>query len=78
MEPSGVVVRGPLAPYAEGFCTELVQRGYAPSSASDHLRLMAHLSRWLQEEGVDGAALTAVRVEQFLVRGVRAMNTSRP
>jgi integrase/recombinase XerD len=61
-----VRVVGPLAPYADGFRTVLVERGYAPSSAAGQLQLMAHLSRWLDQRGLTGRDLGPVAVEQFL------------
>ena len=62
----GSVVRmvGPLAPYAPGFYRELRSRGYTRLSAVWQLRLMAHLSRWLEGEGL-GAAFTPTRAEEF-------------
>lgn len=48
----GVVVRGPLEGYAEGFVEVLSQRGYAPTSIVLRVRVLAHLSRWLLAEGV--------------------------
>ncbi len=64
--PSVVGVGGPLAPYAAGFGAHLLERGYAPSSAEDQLRLMAHLSRWLEEKRLEPAALTPELVGRFL------------
>jgi integrase/recombinase XerD len=65
-ERSGVRVSGPLAPYVGGFSAYLAGQGYAPSSSADQLRLMAHLSRWLAQQGADAAGLTAERVGEFL------------
>jgi hypothetical protein len=45
--PCWARVRGPLAPYAEGFRSELERLGYTPLTAATHVRLLAHLSRWL-------------------------------
>ncbi|GAA1624516.1 site-specific integrase [Nonomuraea maheshkhaliensis] len=59
-------VTGPLAPHADGFRGELADLGYTPSSAAMQLNLMAHLSRWLGERGMDGAALDALIVEDFM------------
>jgi integrase/recombinase XerD len=56
--PSVVRVAGPLARYAPGFGVHLLEQGYAPSSAEDQLRLVAHLSRWLDERREEPAALT--------------------
>jgi integrase/recombinase XerD len=59
-------VLGPLAPYAEGFVVELVGRGYRPRSVRGQLELMADLSRWLEEEGVEPCGLTMAMAERFL------------
>jgi len=56
---------GPLASYAPGFDRELRSRGYTRLSAVWQLRLMAHVSRWLASEELDGAAFTPERVEEF-------------
>src|SRR5271155_1562554 len=59
-------VRGPLAPYAVGFWEDLAGRGYAPLSAETHLLLMARLSRWLEQVGLDPAGLDSTNVEEFM------------
>lgn len=64
---SQVRVGRPLAPYAAGFREELVGRGYADRSAQTHLGLMAQLSRWLQDGGLDVGELTSDRAEEFLL-----------
>jgi integrase/recombinase XerD len=61
-----VRVRGPLGPYSEGFRMELAARGYEPSSAAGQLQVMAHLSRWPVDRGLDGHELTSSVVEEFL------------
>src|SRR5262245_49860827 len=61
-----VQVGGPLALYAGGFRVELGECGYASSSAAGLLQLMAQLSRWLGERGLDGTDLTPAVVEEFL------------
>lgn len=55
-----------MARYAPGFRALLVQRGYRPRSVVVQLRLMAHLSRWLEERGGESSALTGEAVEEFL------------
>lgn len=65
--PLVVRVAGPLARYAPGFGAHLLEQGYAPSSAEDQLRLVAHLSRWLGERREEPAALTPELVGRFLV-----------
>ena len=49
-DPRRVAVGGPLAPFAEGFCGEVLSRGYLPKSACQWLQLAAALSRWLIED----------------------------
>lgn len=66
-DPSRVRVWGPLAPYAQGFRSELEGTGYAPSTTVVHLRLMGHLSRWLAGQHLDGASLTSAVVGEYLV-----------
>jgi hypothetical protein len=63
--PSAVRITGPLTTHVEGFCAYLAERGYPPESASLQLRLMAHLSRWLDAEGLEAKDLTPTRVEGF-------------
>lgn len=67
-KPARVRVSGPLAAYAEGFYGDLIAQGYTSWSATNQLRLLAHLSRWLEGEGLQAAGLT----EQDLVRFARA------
>lgn len=69
--PSRVRVDGPLKPYADGFRRELARQGYSSSPAAGHLQLMAHLSRWLVDRGLEPGELTGAGVEQF-VEGRRA------
>jgi hypothetical protein len=47
-----VAATGPLAAHVEGFCAALVQLGYVPRTARDHGYVLAHLSRWLESEGL--------------------------
>jgi len=63
----GVQFVGPLEGYAKGFADELSRTGYTRGSMRYRLLLMAHLSRWLDEERPDPGALTLSRVEEFLV-----------
>jgi integrase/recombinase XerD len=57
---------GPLRPFVAGFATELLRQGYAAGSARAHVRLMAHLSRWLADEEVDPHGLRVIELRQFL------------
>jgi len=64
-DPSRVRVSGPLALYASGFERELVRQGYARETACLLLCLMAHLSRWLESEGLAVGGLSSAVVERF-------------
>ena len=57
---------GPLAQHAEGFRAMLAGCGYAPSPAGGQLQVMAHLSRWLAQQGRPAGDVTPAAVEQFL------------
>lgn len=64
-DPSRTVVPGPLALFAEGFVVELHVRGYTAGSAHQQMCLMAHLSRWLEAEGLAPEELSPLVVERF-------------
>jgi site-specific recombinase XerD len=59
-------MRGPLAPYQDIVWTDLLARGYTLLSAKNVLRLAAHLSRWLEAEGLSPEHLTSDQVDAFL------------
>jgi integrase/recombinase XerD len=59
-------VGGPLAPYAEGFREDLLGQGYSWGSAAHQVHLMAHLSRWLEAQGLGPAALDELLTRQFV------------
>jgi integrase/recombinase XerD len=63
---SSVGVSGPLTEHADGFATELEVRGYTPLSAANQLRLLASLSRWLDERRLPVSDLNEGQVEAFL------------
>ena len=65
-ELSKVAVSGPLERYAEGFADELARQGYAPSVVVIHVRLLTHVSRWLEAGGLDASALDEAAGEAFL------------
>ena len=61
IEGRGVLIAGPLEDIARRFEDEFVRRGFTRKSLMNQLRLLAHLSRWLQAAGhrggrVDGGA----------------------
>jgi integrase/recombinase XerD len=62
-------VTGALAPHAAGFQTELASQSYSPWTASEHMYLMARLSRWLDERDLGPSELSSARIEEFLTDG---------
>jgi integrase/recombinase XerD len=56
---------GPLEPHGSGFATELVRQGFTPSSVDLHAQLVAHLSAWLDREGLGPGDLTPDAVEAY-------------
>lgn len=64
--PSQVRVGGPLADYKRGFWEELAGRGYTPLSITRQLGMMAHLSRWLADQGWGASGLSGGRVDEFV------------
>jgi len=61
-----VRVAGPLAPFSTIFQTKLKESGYTPLTTVVELRLMAHLSRWLEAGHLGVADLTSESLELFL------------
>ncbi|MCQ6269281.1 site-specific integrase [Pseudarthrobacter sp. R1] len=79
-DPFKVVVVGPLAPFASDFHVFLSGLGYSPDSASQKLQLVAHLSRWMVEQGLAVQALSPGVVEEFFAvrrQGYRNFRTPR-
>jgi site-specific recombinase XerD len=75
-ESLGVRVMGPLAGHAPGFMAALVEAGYRPNAAAVQLRLLAHLSRWLEREGIDPGGVREPELERFReedLAGVRSL-----
>lgn len=68
----GVLVAGPLEGVAVRFADELLRRGFRRKSLMNQLRLLAHLSRWLEAQGVDAGSLTSEQIELFLVERRRS------
>ncbi len=65
-KPCRVLVSGPLAGYADGFRAELEVLHYTPLSAANQLRVLAHLSRWLEAKKLAPSELSAARTRDFL------------
>ena len=62
---SRVRMQGPLAPHQDVIWTDLLSRGYSPLSAKNLLRVAAHLSRWLEANGLSPRDLTRERIGEF-------------
>ncbi len=63
---SRVLMTGPVAPFADAYRAELLERGYTPLSAVSELRQVARFSRWLEADGLTVAEVSGARVEEFL------------
>jgi integrase/recombinase XerD len=56
---------GPLAGWVHPFREELIGQGFTARTAQDNAYVLAHLSRWLRQEGLDPARLGAEEVAAF-------------
>ena len=65
--PERVRVSGPLARFADGFRVDLIERGYSLWRAQEQLYLLAHVSRWMDAEGLELAGLTSATLERYFV-----------
>lgn len=68
---SKVLMVGPLVPFADDFTSMLKASGYAPLTIVNELRVMAHLSRWMQARDLTVAELSS-EVLQGYEASVRA------
>lgn len=75
INPDLVVVTGPLSPFRDGFGSWLETAGYSREMRAEHLRLMAGLSRWLEERGEASGCLGRPLLAEFLA-GRRAARSS--
>ena len=65
--PERVLVSGPLARFADGFRVDLIERGYSLWRAQEQLYLLAHVSRWMEAEGLELAGLTPATLERYFM-----------
>jgi hypothetical protein len=70
----GVRAGGPLEPFRAGVAEALSARGYSKDRAAQLMRLMAHLSRWLEIRGLGPGDLSPEVVEDF-VGGFRSCHS---
>ena len=59
---------GPLREFAPGFAAELVARGYRPRSAAAQMALMADVSAWLADRGLEAGDLSEARVDRLMAQ----------
>ena len=85
INPDLVVVTGPLVPFRDGFASWLETAGYSRELRAEHLKLMARLSRRLEERGETSRCLSRPLLAEFLTgrRGTpgktgRSMTGMRP
>ncbi len=64
--PSRVGFTGPLALFAHGLEQELAELGYTTTTATAVLQLAAHLSRWLEAQGLGPADLAGPVLGHYL------------
>lgn len=72
MKRARIEPTGPLVVHAAGFQAELRRLGYTSSPAMKHHYLVVHLSRWLDEHGLDVDDVATVAVEPFFASRRRA------
>lgn len=63
---SNVLVKGPLAPFADAYRQALGDRRYTPLSAVNLQRQVAHLSSWLDARCIGAGQLDEVFIEAFV------------
>ncbi len=57
---------GPLQRHIDWFARRLAEQGYAPITTREKLRLVTHLSQWLQDRHLGAEVLDEQRLDQFL------------
>jgi len=60
-----VAMSAPLEQYQQGYQQQLSTFDFSVSATKRHLHLMAHLSRWMNDNSVSCMELTSVAVERF-------------
>lgn len=65
-DPSRVRMSGPVVGFSQDLLGELQTLGYATTTATELMRLTAHLSRWLEGSGLGLAELTPSVIDAFV------------
>lgn len=77
--PSKVAMIGPLASCQAQLTTEFLRRGYAPSTVSRQLQLLAHLSQWMSAHSVAITRLSWAHIDLFCSeRGMTCLRRGAP
>jgi integrase/recombinase XerD len=58
--------KGPIKEYIDSFAKTVSEEGYALSSISEQIRLVACFSRWLKHEGIELNNITYEHLERYL------------
>ena len=74
---SRVLMRGPLAPFAEEYGCEPLARGYTARTAVNQLRQVSRLSCWLGDHGLGASDVAEDRISGFLAFQRAAGGTGR-
>jgi site-specific recombinase XerD len=73
---SKVLMVGPLVPFADVLSSTLAAAGYSPLSVVNQLRLLAHVSRWMDGRDYAVADLTGEVLEEYLAAAQAAGRVS--
>ena len=68
---------GGLRDQIGAFATALTDRGYAPSTTREYVRLAAHLGRWIEREQLSVVSLDETHVGRFLAHRRRRGRKTR-
>ena len=74
-DPSRVRMSGPVVGFSQDLIGELQTLGYATTTATELMRLTAHLSRWLEGSGLGLAELTPSVIDAFVAERRPSLST---
>ncbi len=75
-DPSRVRMSGPVVGFSQDLMDELQTLRYATTTATELMRLTAHLSRWLEGSGLGLAELTPSVIDAFVAERRTYVNLS--